>query len=77
MESILLVEIIIISCFILVSNRPKTMSYNNYIFQKKLLHMKTKGSVYKTHLFSENSPQKVSMRINICGMLCFYMKKFP
>ena len=73
MESILSVEIIIISCFILVLNRPKTMSYN-YIFQKKLLHMKTKGSVYKTHLFSENLPRKVSMRINICRMLCFHMK---
>ena len=33
------------------------MSYN-YIFQKKLLHMKTKGSMYETHLFSENSPRK-------------------
>ena len=43
------------------------MSYN-YIFQKKLLHMKTKGSVYNTHLFSKNSPRnsKVSMHIKLC-----------
>ena len=52
------------------------MSYN-YIFQKKILHMKTKGSVCNMHLFSENSPDlettKVSMR-NIHGTLCFHMK---
>ena len=34
------------------------MSYN-YIFQKKLLHMKTKGSVYNMHHFCENSPRKL------------------
>ena len=34
MESILSVEII--CCFILISNRPKTMSHISYIFQKKI-----------------------------------------